>query len=76
MPACSDQLQSFQARVAVFADDDVVVHGNAERSGDIDDRLGHMDIRTRRRRIAGGVVMHRIIAVADNSSARLITSRG
>ena len=25
--------------MAVFADDDVVVHGNAERRGDIDDRL-------------------------------------
>jgi len=28
----------------VLADDDVIVHGNAERGGDLDDRLGHMDI--------------------------------
>ena len=42
----------------VLADDDVVVHGNAERGGDLDDRLGHMDIRLRWRRIAGRVVVH------------------
>jgi hypothetical protein len=42
----------------VLADDDVVVDGNAERGGDLDDRLGHMDIGLRRRRIAGGVVVH------------------
>jgi hypothetical protein len=42
----------------VLADDDVVVHGNAERTGDIDDRAGHLDIGLRRRRIAGGVVVH------------------
>ena len=39
------------------ADDDVVVHGNAERACDIDDRFRHLDIRLRRRRIAGGVVV-------------------
>ena len=32
------------------ADDDVVVHGDAERTCDIDDRLGHLDIRLRWRR--------------------------
>ena len=41
----------------VLADDDVVVHGDAERAGDVDDRLGHLDIRLRRRRIAGGVIV-------------------
>jgi hypothetical protein len=30
--------------VTVLADDDVVVHGNAERGGDLDDRFGHMDM--------------------------------
>jgi hypothetical protein len=40
----------------VLADDEVVVHGDAERRGDIDDRLGHPDVRLRRRRIAGGVI--------------------
>jgi len=54
----SNQLHPLQARMAVLADDDVVVHGNAERGGDLDDRLGHMDIGLRRRRIAGGVVVH------------------
>jgi hypothetical protein len=42
----------------VLADDDVVVHGNAERGGDVDNRLGHMDIGLRRRRVAGRVVVH------------------
>ncbi len=42
----------------VLADDDVVVHGNAERGGDLDDRLGHVDIGLRGRRIAGGVIVH------------------
>ena len=43
--------------MSVFADDDVVVHGNAERGRDIDDRLGHLDIGLRRRRVAGGMVV-------------------
>jgi hypothetical protein len=29
------------------ADDNVIVHGGAERAGDVDDRLGHLDIRVR-----------------------------
>ena len=33
-----DQLQPLQAGMAVLADDDVVVHGDAERLGDLDDR--------------------------------------
>src|SRR5438094_804269 len=42
-----DQLHPLQTRMPVVADDDVVVHGNAERGGDLDDRLGHMDISLR-----------------------------
>jgi hypothetical protein len=53
-----DQLHPLQTRVPVLADDDVVVHGNAERADDIDDRLGHMDVRLRWGRIPGGVVVH------------------
>jgi hypothetical protein len=49
-----DKLQSSQTCVTVLADDDVLVDGNAERGGDLDDRLGHMDIGLRWRRIAGG----------------------
>jgi hypothetical protein len=41
----------------VLADDDVVVHGNAGRGGDVDDRLGHLDVSLRWRRIAGGMVV-------------------
>ena len=43
----SDQPQPLQTGVPVLADNDVVVHGNAERGGDIDDRLGHLDVRLR-----------------------------
>jgi len=42
----------------VLADDDVVVHGDAERGGDVDDRFRHLDVGLRRRRIAGGMVVH------------------
>ncbi len=41
----------------VLADDDVIVHGDAERTGDVDDRACYLDIRLRWRRIAGGVVV-------------------
>ena len=54
----SNQLQPLEARVAFLADDDVVVHGNAERLGDLDDRLRHLDVGARRRRVAGGMVVH------------------
>src|SRR5438105_2268493 len=40
----SNQPHALQARMPVPADDDVVVHGNAERGGDIDDRLRHLDV--------------------------------
>ena len=44
--------------MSAFADNDVVMHGDAERVGDIDDRLGHLDVGLRRRRVAGGMVVH------------------
>jgi hypothetical protein len=47
-----DQFEAFQAGVAFLADDDVVVHGNAERGSDSDDLLRHLDVGVRRRRIA------------------------
>ena len=53
-----NQLQSLHADMPVLADDDVIVHGYPERAGDVDDRLCHVDIRLRGRRIARGVVMH------------------
>ena len=43
MIACSrglNQPQPLQTRVPVLADDDVVVHGNTERHGDLDDCPG------------------------------------
>jgi hypothetical protein len=43
--------------VSLLADDDVVVHGNAERLRHRYDLLGHLDIGVRRRRIAGRVIV-------------------
>jgi hypothetical protein len=42
----------------LLADDNVVVHGNAERLRHLDDLLGHLDVGAGRRRVAGGVVVH------------------
>jgi hypothetical protein len=50
---CGDQLQALQVRLPFLADDDVVVHGNAERKRDLDDRLRHRDVGARGRRISG-----------------------
>jgi len=44
--------------MAVLADDEMIVHGNAERARDLDDRPRHVDIGARRRRVAGGMVVH------------------
>jgi hypothetical protein len=44
--ATSNQLQPLQTRVPFFADDDVVVHRNAERCRHGDDLLRHLDVRT------------------------------
>ncbi len=52
------QLQPLHAGMPVLADDEVIVHGNTERARDVDDRLCHLDIRLRGRRIAGGVIVH------------------
>ena len=43
--------------MAILADDDVVVHRNAERSRHRDDLLRHLDVGMRRRRIAGWVIV-------------------
>ena len=40
-----------------LADDDVIVHRNAERVRHRDDLLRHLDIGARRRRVAGRVVV-------------------
>jgi len=52
--------------VTVLADDDVVVHDNAERSRDLDDRLDYMDVGLRWRGIAGGMVVIAICLFGAN----------
>lgn len=44
--------------MAVPADDDVVVHGDAERPRRVDDGLRHVDVGARGRGIAGGMIVH------------------
>ncbi len=48
----------------VAPDDDVVVHGDAEWGGDVDDRFRHLDVGLRRCRIPGGVVVDEYVAGA------------
>ena len=60
--ANSNQLQPLQTRMAVLPHDDVVVHRDAERLGDVDDLLRHLDVGARGRRIAGRVIVHQASA--------------
>jgi hypothetical protein len=56
-----DQPQALEARVPVLAHDNVVMHGNAQRMGDGDDLLRHLDVGAGRRRIARGVVVQQAV---------------
>jgi hypothetical protein len=42
----------------VLADNEMVVHGDAERARNLDDRLRHLNVGARRGGIAGGMVVH------------------
>jgi hypothetical protein len=57
LPQASYQPQPLQTRMPVLADDDVIVHRDAERRCDVDDRRGHLNIGLRRCRIAGGMIV-------------------
>jgi hypothetical protein len=52
-----NQPQAPEARVPVLAHDNVVMHGNAQRVGDGDDLLRHLNVGAGRRRIARGMVV-------------------
>ena len=54
----SHQLERLQTRVAVFADDEMVVHRNAQWPRDLDDRPRHVDVGARGGGIARGMVVH------------------
>lgn len=53
----SDELQALQARMAVAADDDVVVHGDPHRPRRLDDGARHVDVGAGRGRIPRRVVV-------------------
>ena len=58
----------------VLADDDVVVHGDAERGGDVDDGFGNLDVGLRRGRIAQGVIVQQTtVRLAALISASMLT---
>ena len=43
--------------MALFADDDVIVHRNAQGLGDLHNRLRHLDVGAGRRRVAARMVV-------------------
>lgn len=47
-----DQQQALHRGIALLADDDVIVDGDAKRLGAVDNLLGHLDVGARRRRVA------------------------
>lgn len=51
------ELQALEACMTVASDDDVVMQDDAQRTGDLGDLLGHLDVGARRRRIAGRVIV-------------------
>jgi len=57
----SNELEPLEARVTLFADDDVIVHGNAERFCRRDDLLRHLDVGARGRRVAGRMVVQHLL---------------
>src|SRR6516162_3147851 len=57
-PSVSNQTEVAQAGVPAAADDQVVVHGHAERRGGSDDVLGDGDVRLGGGRVARGMVVH------------------
>jgi hypothetical protein len=50
--------------MAVFADDDVIVHGNAKWARHIDNLLRHLDVGLRWRRIARGMIVQDALSTA------------
>jgi hypothetical protein len=42
----------------MFPDDDMVMHRNPQRSRNVNDRLGHVDVGARRRRVATWMIVH------------------
>lgn len=52
------QFHALQAGMPVLADNDVIMHGDAERLGDVYDRFRHLDVGLRRCRVAGGMIVH------------------
>jgi hypothetical protein len=43
-------LHAPRSGMAGFADNDMIVHGDAERGSEVDDRFRHLDVRPRGRR--------------------------
>lgn len=52
-----DQLRTAKAHMAACADDDVIVHRDAERFGSFHDGFGHLDVGLRGGGIARGMIV-------------------
>ena len=70
-----DQPHALQARTPASADDDVIVHGDAERPRDVDDRAGHLDVGLRWRRVATGGVVHEVTLLPIDLKAQQLPKR-
>jgi hypothetical protein len=56
--ATLNQLQSLEARMPVPADNQMIVHLDAEPARDLDDLPGHLDVGARRCRVSSGTIVH------------------
>jgi hypothetical protein len=76
-PLSSNQAKVAHARGPAAADDQVLVHGHAERSGGLDDVSGDGDVRIGRGGIARGLELERPLAkTAAAVAAHLCAWRG
>jgi hypothetical protein len=66
-----NQPQSLQARVAVLADDQMIMHGNFQGVAHRDDLTGELDVVGRRLRIAGWMIVDKNIPCLPESSSNV-----
>ena len=53
-----DQLQPLQAGMAFFTDNDVIMYRDAQWLGHLDNDTRHLNVGTRRCRVASGMIVH------------------
>lgn len=58
LASVSNQSQRLQARVPPASDDDVIVEGDTQRCRGLLHLARHLDVRSRGRGVAGGMIVH------------------